>query len=206
MSSRPPHGQLYFAFDDEGDSPIIEPVFAAETPPQPGRDTALEQLARCWLDELGQHEGAIRLQVRWNPRLRSTAGYAQWPHWLVELNPKLAEFEGQVIRTLKHEVAHLVAYSRSGRRRIEPHGEEWRQACADLGIPDESARHTLPLPRSQQERRYIYQCPSCLLEVKRVKPFKRHSACLSCCRTHNGGKYDQRFQFKLLRKIASADC
>ncbi|MFZ4764394.1 MAG: SprT-like domain-containing protein [Roseimicrobium sp.] len=162
-----------------------------------GRDAALEAEGREWLEKLGLHEGVGRLRVVWNPKLRSTAGYAKWPQWVVELNPRLAEFDGQIERTLKHELAHLIAYARAGRRRIEPHGIEWRRACADLGIADESARHTLPLPRSKQERKYSYACPACGFTVGRVKPFRRQTACLACCRTHNGGRYDARFKFEL---------
>ena len=41
------------------------------------------------------------------------------PDRWIEMNPKLKEFEPEELwRTLKHELAHLVAYERSGRRRI----------------------------------------------------------------------------------------
>jgi predicted SprT family Zn-dependent metalloprotease len=170
------------------------------SPERNGRDAVLEKQARDWLDRLGLHEGAMKLKVEWNRKLRSTAGYAKWPMWKVELNPLLADFPGQVDRTLKHELAHLIAYARAGRKRIDPHGKEWRKACADLGIPDESARHTLPLPRSKQTRNYTYQCPSCQVKVERVRKFQRHTACLACCRTHNHGRYDVRFQFTLIGK------
>jgi predicted SprT family Zn-dependent metalloprotease len=172
----------------------------AMSPLRSGRDAVLEKQARDWLDRLGLHEGAMKLRVEWNRKLRSTAGYAKWPMWKVELNPRLAEFPGQVDRTLRHELAHLIAYARAGRKRIEPHGKEWRKACADLGIPDESARHTLPLPRSQVTRNFTYQCPSCLVKVERVRKFQRHTACLACCRKHNQGRYDVRFQFTLIGK------
>jgi predicted SprT family Zn-dependent metalloprotease len=129
--------------------------------------------------------------------MRSTAGYAKWPHWRVELNPRLKEFPGEVARTLKHELAHLVAHARAGRRRIAPHGREWRQACADLGIPGESARHTLPLPSRRQKRKFSYACPSCGIVVDRVRKFRRRTACLICCRKHNRGRYDARFEFVL---------
>ncbi|QIF04946.1 SprT family zinc-dependent metalloprotease [Roseimicrobium sp. ORNL1] len=165
-----------------------------------GRDAVLEKQARDWLDRLGLHEGAMKLKVEWNRKLRSTAGYAKWPMWKVELNPLLADFPGQVDRTLKHELAHLIAYARAGRKRIDPHGKEWRKACADLGIPDESARHTLPLPRSKQTRNFTYQCPSCAVKVERVRKFQRHTACLACCKMHNHGRYDVRFQFLLIGK------
>src|SRR5262245_35771934 len=175
---------------------IEEPV----PPPSPtfdGRDAALERQARGLLDRVGLHEGVSRLRVVWNSKLRSTAGYAKWPQWLIELNPRLREFEGQIERTMKHELAHLIAYARAGRRRIEPHGPEWRKACADIGIPDESARHTLPLPRSTQERKFTYVCQHCGFTVARVKKFRRHTACLSCCKKHNKGRYDARYQFVL---------
>ena len=61
---------------------------------------------------------------------------------------------GEVERTLRHEAAHLLAHWRAGRRRIQTHGPEWRQACADLGIPGETVTHTLPLaPRRRQAAR-----------------------------------------------------
>jgi SprT protein len=173
---------------------------AEKSPERRGRDAVLEKQARDWLDRLGLHEGAMKLRVEWNRKLRSTAGYAKWPMWKVELNPLLEDFPGQVDRTLKHELAHLIAYARAGRKRIDPHGKEWRKACADLGIPDESARHTLPLPRSRQTRNYTYQCPSCAVKVERVRKFQRHTACLACCRKHNQGRYDARFQFTLIGK------
>ncbi len=159
------------------------------------RDAELEIQARKWLAGLGMHEEAKGVRVDWNARMRSTAGYAKWPQWVVELNPRLKEFDGQIERTLKHELAHLIAYARAGRRRIEPHGTEWRQACADLGIPNERASHTMPLPRHKQQRKFSYVCPVCGTGAERVRKFKRHTACLACCKKHNGGRYDARFQF-----------
>jgi SprT protein len=164
--------------------------------PASGPDTRLEEDARQMLLNLGIEDAVSRVKVLWNPRLKSTAGYAAYPSWRIELNPRLVAFDGQVDRTLKHELAHLIAYHRAGRRRIEPHGPEWRRACADLGIPGEAAHHRLPLPRSHRERKVHYQCPHCLVVVKRVRPFKRATACLSCCKTHNNGQYDERFRFQ----------
>ncbi len=162
------------------------------------RDAVLEQQCRDLLLALGL-EGATKLvHVIWNERLTSTAGYAAYPDWRIELNPRLREFEGQVDRTLKHELAHLIAYLRAGRRRIEPHGKEWRQACCDVGIPGEKSHHRLPLPRRQVKRNYAYACPVCGMVVQRVRKFRRHTACLACCKLHNHGQYDRRFEFVLL--------
>ncbi len=163
-----------------------------------GRDAELERQTRSLLLALNLPGGAKLVTVTWNARLRSTAGYARYPSWAIELNPRLREFEGQVDRTLKHELAHLIAYHRSGRRRIEPHGHEWRLACADLGIPGEKAHHRLPLPRNEIERKLTYTCPACQTAVQRVRKFRRPTACLHCCNTHSAGQYDGRFRLVLL--------
>jgi predicted SprT family Zn-dependent metalloprotease len=163
------------------------------------RDEELESQAGQWLEQLGMPGARKLLRVEWNTRLRSTAGYAHYPHWRIELNPRLRDFEGQVERTLKHELAHLIAYHRGGRR-IEPHGAEWRQACADLGIPGERARHTLPLLRKEVKRNLVYVCPSCQHVARRVKRFRRPTACKKCCDAHAGGAFDDRFKYRLVSK------
>jgi predicted SprT family Zn-dependent metalloprotease len=161
-----------------------------------GRDPELEEQARQLLRALGGHELAARVNVRWNPRMRSTAGTALVAKSLITLNPRLREFgEEEVDRTLRHELAHLLAHHRAGRRRIAPHGAEWRQACRDLGLADETRCHTLPLPRRQLYAKHLYRCPACAAEVPRVRPFRRKTACFSCCRKHHGGQYDERFRF-----------
>jgi len=176
----------------------VEPPEMTETALQDGRDETLEAQAREWLHALELPGGAKLLTVSWNARLRSTAGYARYPKWAVELNPLLRDFEGQVERTLKHELAHLIAYHRSGRRRIEPHGREWRQACADLGIAGEKAHHRLPLPRNEVVRKLVYACPACQTTVQRVRKFRRPTACLHCRNKHASGQYDGRFKLALL--------
>lgn len=208
MSARAFFRQLWlgFAVSDEPrepEAPAARDEGATRDPGKGGRglerDAALERRSRDWLAGLGFREGAAQLQVLWNSRLRSTAGYAKWPQWVVELNPRLQDFDGQIERTLKHELAHLIAYARARRRRIQPHGAEWRRACADLGIPDESASHTMPLPRHKQKRKFSYVCPACGTTAERVRKFKRQTACLACCKKHNRGRYDARFQFVVHR-------
>jgi SprT protein len=144
---------------------------------------------------LGRARLAERLQVVWNPRLRTSAGRA-WPgEARIELNPALVSFgDAEIRRTLLHELAHLIAHDRAGRRRIAPHGPEWRRACADLGIADESVRHRLPLRPVRQRRRFAYQCPACGAVIRRARRLRREVACLACCRAHAGGRFDRRFR------------
>lgn len=158
-------------------------------------DAALTAQARELLHALGCGELAARVCVRWNPRMRTTAGLASYRDSVVTLNPKLAQFgNGEIDRTFRHELAHLLAQHRTGRRRIAPHGAEWKRACRDLGLPDEKRCHNLPLPRRKLVAKHVYRCPVCKLDIRRVRPFRRRVACLACCRAHNRGRYDEKFR------------
>jgi SprT protein len=175
------------------------PAFESELPDEPNEE--LEERAKRMLIAIGCHDLARRLKVKWNARLSSTAGTASYALFQISLNPRLAEFgRAEIDTTLKHELAHLVAKFRSGRRRIKPHGQEWKQACADLGLPGEKRCHSLPLPRRQVARKHFYRCPQCKVEVQRVRPFRGRVACLTCCRKHSHGRYDDRFRLEKIAK------
>ncbi|MFZ4115862.1 MAG: SprT-like domain-containing protein [Chthoniobacterales bacterium] len=143
---------------------------------------------------------AGRLRVSWNPKLRTTAGLALYHSWEVVLNPKLKIIsDAEVEKTLRHELAHLLARDRSGKKKIAPHGKEWRQACIDLGIPKEKATHQLPFVRTKQQRNFFYRCPACREILSRVRQPRCDIACLKCCRKHAGGRYDKRFRYEMIQ-------
>lgn len=174
-------------------------LFRADPPTREKSSLPKDAGLTAWCVEkaanLGLTELSRRLLVSWNPRMQTTAGRAWWPDRAIELNPKLRECgDEEVWRTLKHELAHLVAYERNMRRRIEPHGPEWRAACAELGIPNELPYHTLPFKRRSPKRNHAYICPQCQCTILRVKPIRRSVACYSCCRKYNHGYYDNRFR------------
>lgn len=161
------------------------------------RDYQLENLARELLQRARAYNTATVISVVWNTRMRTTAGVADYRKKTIFLNPKIQEVApDEVQRTLRHELAHFLADERSGRRRIEPHGREWQQACRDLGIPNEARCHNMPLqPRREMARKYFYRCRACGNQLERVRKIRRAMACLSCCRKHSGGHYDERFRF-----------
>src|SRR5438270_10412664 len=106
------------------------------------RDLELECYSASLLAAAGATRIAHRVQVRWSSRLTTAAGRADSRAWVITLNPRLLDYgEDEIDRTLRHELAHLLAQHRAGRRRISPHGREWRTACADLGIANESRCH-----------------------------------------------------------------
>lgn len=158
-------------------------------------DPLLEDFANQLLLAAGCR--SMRVSVCWNPALRTTAGIAFWKDRLIVLNPKLVEVSStEVQRTLRHELAHLLAQHLAGRRRIDAHGPEWRRACEALGIPNEPRCHDLPFKRRKLERRFFYACPKCRTFLARVHRPKRPVACVKCCRKFSGGRYDERFRFR----------
>lgn len=180
--------RLRSAIQPQSPAPVVAPA--------KGEAADLEEAARNLLLALGCPELAARVRVGWNPRMRSTAGTAYSGKSLINLNPRLREFgDAEIDRTFRHELAHLLAHHRAGRRRISPHGREWQQACRDLGLTDEKRCHNLPLPRRQMTARHFYHCPECAQELKRVRPLRGKSACLTCCQRHNDGRYSDRFRF-----------
>jgi len=158
-------------------------------------DSGLTEWCRETATGLELPELARRVRVGWNGRMQTTAGRAWWPDRTIELNPKLRQLApDETWRTLRHELAHLVAYERAGRRRITAHGPEWRAACVELGIAGESPFHSLPFKRRRAKRNYAYTCGRCRSSVQRVRRIERPVACHACCRKFAGGAYDPRFR------------
>jgi len=165
-----------------------------------GRDSALEAKARAILAPFDADKLARKIHVEWNARLFSAAGRADSRRNLISLNPRLREHDdAEIDRTLRHELAHLLAQFRAGPRRIPPHGAQWRRACRDLGIADEARCHTLPFPVRPRARRFLYRCSRCGKEFPRVRRIKRAVACLDCCRKFNRGKFDPSARLRLVK-------
>ena len=165
-----------------------------------GRDYTLEIVARELLVAAGASRITSEVRVEWNARLKTCAGHVDYRRKLISLNPRLHEHGfSEIDRTLRHELAHVLAQFRAGRRRILPHGPEWRAACHDLGIGDEKRCHNLPFPRHERVRRFVYKCPNCLLNFPRVRRIRRAIACLACCRAHNRGNFHPKFRLQLLQ-------
>ncbi len=192
-----PARQMRFNFlEDPGNQSLAAEMAPSGniTLPQ-GTDVALEKICQDLLADLGLEDLRRRVSVEWNSRMRSCAGRAFWPKGSIQLNPKLGGISKAEIRqTLLHELAHLIAYERHAGRRIKSHGEEWQQACAEVGIPGEKATHQLSLPTRVMKRKWRYECPECDQVIERVRRFKSAVACYHCCLEKTGGVFHRSFQ------------
>jgi predicted SprT family Zn-dependent metalloprotease len=187
-----PFSQLEFFFDAPGTSQLPSA-------------RQLQDHARSLLRGVDAGILTDRVRVEWNERMRTTVGRADFRRCLISLNPALQKFgPTEIDRTLRHELAHLLAHFRFGKRRIEPHGREWRNACCDLEISGERAGHTLPLVGRSLSRRFVYYCRNCQGHFPRVRRIRRATACLACCRKFSEGNYDERFRLRLVKNSSSS--
>ncbi|MDY6770322.1 MAG: SprT-like domain-containing protein [Candidatus Nanohaloarchaea archaeon] len=81
----------------------------------------------------------------------------------------LADHPERVEPVLRHEIGHALAHSRHGSD-IRPHGREWHDAMADLGVDEPKRTHELVLV----EPDYLLTCEndSCDAEIRRYRKSK----------------------------------
>lgn len=108
--------------------------------------------------------------VRWNPRLRVTAGRARWAHGApqIQLNPKL-ELEGPTAtaRTLIHEVAHLIA-------RHQGHTPHWALTMIAMGERPEPCHNYASMAAARTPLKLVARCTRCGTEVRRRRRLARN--------------------------------
>lgn len=127
-------------------------------------DPGLAGLLAAWphhrlketLDEVLELWGVIDLraaiEIRWNPRLRTTVGRALLDDMVLELNPRLlARHPGEVRPVLVHEAAHLVVRRLHGPR-AAAHGPAWKALMRRAG-ESTRATHDLDVAGLRQRRR-----------------------------------------------------
>lgn len=133
----------------------------------------LERL--CHEFPLGKKPG-----LEWR-NFRTTAGTADFNRWVISLSRHLLHDRDRLELTLRHEYAHLLAFSRHGRKHGRGHGPAWRQAMKDLGL-DPQVYHRYPVQRNQPRQEVIYFCASCGERFSRkrrltVKRKYKHRTC-----------------------------
>ena len=98
-------------------------------------------------------------------------------------------FDDNLEHTVAHEVAHHVVFELHGRnskkRRVRPHGREWRALMTLFGVPAE-VRHSYDLSgiAVRRERRVLYACGcrehSITLRTHRKMARGQQRACTRC--------------------------
>ena len=156
-------------------------------------------------DEINQlhFDGFLERPVlRWNSRLRSSAGrfFPGSRMWIVERPPVIeiasylqqeAASEIHIRDTMAHEMIHYWLWVR---RRPYGHTDEFWARMKAMGV---SRYNPVPRPRPY---RYVYECISC----RAAFPARRKLgvlACARCCKAYSNGRFDSRFRLELARRL-----
>lgn len=134
---------------------------------------------------LAQYPLGYAPRLEWR-NYRTTAGRAHFDQRLITLSQLVLKSPEQVVSTLKHEYAHLLAYARFGRKGTG-HGPAWRQAMRDLG-EEPKVTHSYAVIRNASRQMVIVQCTKCgeTFTRKRALPKRRkymHVRCGGLIRT-----------------------
>jgi len=143
------------------------------------------------LDKLSELQKEIRrlFGVTVNPEIAfdlrgQAAGQANYPKNKIRFNRDLLEkyTDEFVSQTVPHEFAHLVAYTKFGRR-IKPHGAEWQSVMVALGVkPDRT--HSFEVMPSRRLKRFLYKCncPGLLHELSTIRHNRIQRGILYICK------------------------
>lgn len=128
--------------------------------------------------DMARAHGAAAGIVRWNGRLRSTAGRARGAkyHSTIELNPKLRrEGRAAIVDTFLHELAHILTPGAG-------HGPEWRAMARRLGHTPKRTHRYVALRSTRRPVKVVAKCEGCGVEIRRRRAMPRgvefkHTAC-----------------------------
>ena len=84
-------------------------------------------------------------------------------------------YDDSLINTVAHEVAHYVVYAKSPRRRVKPHGEEWKSVMAIFGVaPEVTSKYDISLLPLRQQQRHEYHCACMTHQLTTTRHNKIH--------------------------------
>lgn len=114
---------------------------------------------------------------------------------LIRINKRVLEFgsEEQIREILTHEAAHIACWLIHHRRKLRPHGPEWRELMQRAGFEPRVRMdaHALPslcdAPARQRPLRYEHHCPVCGWS-RRAKTTNRRWRCADCVRAGRKGR------------------
>jgi len=110
----------------------------------------------------------IDIEVEIADRFKQKAGQYRHSERKVRISHHLIDnHPGEVIDTVKHELGHAVAMHRYGKRRVKPHGKEWKSIMEEMEVDKPKACHDLQLT----EYSYVIRCTNsnCDVELGRHK-------------------------------------
>jgi predicted SprT family Zn-dependent metalloprotease len=140
-------------------------------------------------------------RIELNPNLRRLTGRITYGLKLIEISRWHYLHYGldDALATLDHELLHLYLHTLG---KPSGHNLVFKRTAETLGI---RVFHDNPYPRNRvSPHRYVYECPACRRMVFRKRRRDDGLACGVCCRVEAGGRWDARFQLRLVERVRFA--
>lgn len=150
-----------------------------------------QKLAKDLMEKhLSEGENSWRFKFDNAKRRFGCCKYGRGGYWVtLSKHLVLLNDESQVRDTILHEIAHAMDVNDRG---YSNHDANWREIALRIGCNGERCYSSKEVV--QPEFKYKTLCNSCGHTGKSMRQPRRSStACGRCCREHNGGKYDPKF-------------
>lgn len=96
---------------------------------------------------------------------------------------------------VRHEIAHAIDFERRG---ASDHGPVWKDIARRVGADPTRLYEGQDIP--DDASKYVGICPSCAKEHPFYRRVTRRYACPDCCRTHNRGRFSDRFLLCIIER------
>lgn len=162
--------------------------------------------------QLLKHHKLNNYDVIINSRLKTTYAYCKY-NKQIELNKFYLE-NGEnedIIDTIIHEVSHALSHKLYGEKG-KGHNKLWKDLFIKLGGSGDRCRSIKKAYSSTSLEKYknftkrkkkiayhIMECPHCKKTIRQKT--KRIYACSDCCEKYNNGKYNEKYEFKIIKTI-----
>lgn len=124
----------------------------------------------------------LPVKIEYSNRMLSAGSYTPGCK-LIKIGRKYHEvFPQDISDTLKHEMIHILHIR---------HDAAFKAVAKRIGATMKAKYH----PQLRKPAKYLYECPTCKCQYPRQKRL-RMASCGKC----SGGKYDNRFKLKLIKK------
>lgn len=122
---------------------------------------------------------------------------------VIAIHPAAFDYENTLLLKglIHHELCHLICGPQAG------HGEEFQQlerrwlSYEPYTLQRSGFARTLSHNAQKHGSVFTYQCPNCAIEIVRKRQLPPDTACSSCCKAFNGGKWCEAYTLKKVEGV-----
>lgn len=152
----------------------------------------INEFVKLGAELMNKHACKYKLRVNKNTSRLGVCNYKKQTIY-ISLHHIQTSTADEVKNTILHEIAHSLCKG-------EGHNHIWKKTFKELGGEGErlASEEISKKFVSEIKYKYTYVCPTCNHKSGAMRIWKRKKACYDCCINYSNGKYDHRFELKLM--------